>query len=318
MGGPGRSDRKGITLMELYEMFPTDAAAEAWFIEQRWPDGVRCAFCESENVARQTKPTPYRCRDCRKHFSTKTNTLMHGSKLGFRTWALAIYLMNTGIKGTSSMKLHRDLGVAQSTAWHLAHRIRESWVDENPEPFAGPVAVDETYVGGKERNKRRSKRTHPKGGPVGKAPVVGMYDTATGKVIAEAVPRVSRHRMWDFIESNTERSAVIVSDEAGVYSGLFRDRVSICHSKGEYVKDGYSTNPIESFWAMFKRGYVGTYHWMSVKHLNRYVTEFVGRHNTRPLGTRQQMELTARGFAGKRLSYAALTEGPRVAPDDPF
>ena len=319
MGGPGRSDRKGITLMELHDMFPDEAAAEEWFRAQRWPDGVRCAFCESENVADQVKPTPFRCRDCRKHFSTKTNTLMHASKLGFRTWALAIYLMNTGIKGTSSMKLHRDLGVSQSTAWHLAHRIRESWVDENPGPFAGPVAVDETYVGGKERNKRRSKRTHPKGGPVGKAPVVGMYDTATGKVIAKAIPRVAKHAIWDFVESNTKPGALIVSDEAGVYRSVLRPQVKVRHSRGEYTSGGYSTNPIESFWAMFKRGYVGTYHWMSVKHLNRYVTEFVGRHNARPLGTEQQMRLMAQGLAGKRLTYAALTADPPAAPaGDPF
>lgn len=308
--GPGRSERTGLTLAELFDMFPDDAAAEAWFRELRWPDGVRCPFCESDNIADQTRPTPFRCRDCRKHFSTKTNTLMHASKLGFRVWALAIYLMNVGIKGTSSLRLHRDLGVAQSTAWHLAHRIRESWADENPGPFGGPVAVDETYVGGKERNKRKAKRTYPKGGPVGKAPVVGMYDMATGKVIAKAIPRVHKRAIWDFVESNTERRALVISDEAGVYKTVLRPQVKVHHSRGEYVHDGYSTNAIESFWALFKRSYVGTYHWMSVKHLDRYVTEFAGRWNSRPLDTVQQMEHTARGLAGKRLPYAVLTAGP--------
>ena len=229
-------------------------------------------------------------------------------------WALKIYLMTTGSKCMSSMKLHRDQGVTQSPAWYLADRIRDSATDENPVAFSAPVAVDETYLGGKERNKSQSKRVHAKGGPVGKTPVVGMHDSANRRVVAEVVPRVSKYRIWDFVESNTDPSALVVSHKAGFYHGAFRDRVQIKHSEGEYAEDGYSTNAIGSFRALFERGYVGTYRKMSAKHLHRYVCEFAGRHNARPLGTDKQMELTTQGLVGKRLTYAALTAGPATVP----
>ena len=138
---PGKHWRKGIALMEVMRMFPNDAAAERWFIETRWPDDERgCPHCGSVNTyeVKSRKPQPFRCRDCRDYFSVKTGTVMQGSNLGLQVWALAFYLLATGIKGTSSMKLHRDLGVTQKTAWHLAHRIRETWRDEGGE-FQGAV-----------------------------------------------------------------------------------------------------------------------------------------------------------------------------------
>ena len=156
---PGKAFRKGISLVELIRMFPDDKTAEAWFIQVRWPAGVCCPECGSLNVQeRKTrKPQPFRCRDCRKDFSTKTGTLMEGSKLGFQKWAIAFYLSSTNLKGVSSMKLHRDLGITQKTAWFMMHRIRETWNDNNA-PFAGPVEVDETYIGGKRKNMPKSKR----------------------------------------------------------------------------------------------------------------------------------------------------------------
>ena len=143
-------------------MFPDDRTSEQWFTEQRWPDGAACPQCGSVNVHERPtrKPQPYRCRDCRKDFSVRTGTLMHGSNLGFQKWAIAIYLVTTNLKGVSSMKLHRDLKVTQKTAWYLAHRIRETWED-NALPFAGPVEVDETYIGGKAANRPLAKRRYP-------------------------------------------------------------------------------------------------------------------------------------------------------------
>lgn len=169
----------------LTRLFPDDATAEAWFVEQRWPQGIRCPFCDSDNIQERPtrKPQPYRCRECRKDFSVKTGTLMQGSNLGYRVWALAFYLMSTGIKGTSSMKLHRDLGITQKTAWHLAHRIRETWADNTPS-FAGPVEVDETYMGGENANKHQSKKIPNANGTIGKTAVVGMKDRDTNALRA--------------------------------------------------------------------------------------------------------------------------------------
>ena len=158
--GPGKSFRKGLTVVQVVRMFPDDEMAERWISECRWGDTPICPHCGHSNVQVGAKhpSQPYRCRakDCRKFFSVRTGTAMAGSNLGYQVWAIAAYLMATGIKGQSSMKLHRDLGIGQKAAWFLAHRLREAWDEQRP-TFVGPVEVDETYVGGKERNKHESK-----------------------------------------------------------------------------------------------------------------------------------------------------------------
>lgn len=137
---PGRHYRKGLSLVDVFRLFPDDEAAEKWIAAVRWPDGPECPHCGSSNVQSGAKhpSMPYRCRGCRKFFSVKTGTAMADSNLGPQVWAIATYLMSTGLKGQSSMKLHRDLGVTQKTAWHLAHRTREAWADANPEPVHRP------------------------------------------------------------------------------------------------------------------------------------------------------------------------------------
>ena len=309
MSGPGKSYRKGITLLDAIKKFDTEDKAEVWFIEQRWPSGVACPFCGTVNVAvvASRKPQPFRCREkeCRKSFSVKTGTLLHSSNLPLSKWAIAFFLYATNLKGVSSMKLHRDLGIAQSSAWYMAHRIREMWTSED-DKFAGPVEVDETYIGGKERNKHESKKLHAGRGAVGKTAVVGIKDRETGQVTTAAVKSTDAPTLQGFVYQHTEQDAQVYTDEARAYDGLNRPHEAVKHSAREYVHGMAHTNGIESHWAMLKRGYVGVYHQMSDKHLHRYVTEFEGRHNSRPLDTTEQMRIMAQGADGKRMTYAGL------------
>lgn len=307
---PGKSHRKGIDLIELMRMFSTERKAEIWFIEKRWGSRAKmtCAWCDSPNVAdvKSRKPMPYRCRDCRKHFSVKTDTFMHGSNIPLRKWGIAVYLYSTHLKGLSSMKLHRDIGVTQKTAWYMAHRIREAWsADESV--FSGPVEVDETYVGGKRRNMSNAKRAELDGrGVAGKQPVVGMKDRETGKVATEVIDTTDKNTLQGFVAVNTEVDAVVYTDEHPSYVDLPRPHQSVKHSVKEFVDGQAHTNGIESFWSMLKRGHMGTYHQMSTKHLHRYVNEFSGRHNVRNMDTEDQMAAVVAGAGGKRLRYSEL------------
>ena len=248
----------------------------------------------------------HRCKDCpsKPRFSIKTGTVMQSSKLSYQTWALAIYMLTTNIKGVSSMRLHRELKITQKSAWHLLHRLRKSY-EAGEIKFAGPVEVDKTYMGGKERNKHESKKLNAGRGAVGKTAVVGMKDRKTNEVVAKTVDNVKKPTLHEFVEENTEGGTEIYTDENKAYEGLENHR-SVKHSAGEYVVGNVHTNGVESFWAMFKRGHKGIYHKMSKKHLDRYVKEFVGRHNQRPQGTVEQMKGVVSGMVGKRLSYSDL------------
>ena len=232
---------------------------------------------------------PFHCSDCRKYFSVRTNTLLQNSKLSLSTWAIAFYLFSTNLKGVSSMKLHRDLGITQKSAWHRAHRIREAW-NVAADKFAGPVEVDETYMGGKESNKCESKKLNAGRGTVGKVAVAGMKDRDTNKVNASVINQTDSATLHGFVVDRTKAEAKVYTDEARAYNGLPRDREAVKHSVKEYVKGQAHTNGIESFWSMLKRGYDGTYHQMSEKHLDRYINEFSGRHNNRPADTINQIE----------------------------
>ena len=308
-----KTQRKKISAIELFEMFPDEAAARKWFEETRWPNKERyCPRCGSMDGIKEvpnTKPMPYWCSGCRSYFSVKTGTAMEKSNLPLRKWVIALYLMTTNLKGVSSTRLGSELKIRQSTAWFMAHRIRTAWEKGFP-LFAGPVEVDESYFGGKRKNMNKAKREKLcRGrGPVDKAAVVGIKDRKTKKIAAAMVGHATSVNLQGFVKQNVEDGATVYTDNARAYETM-PNRQAVNHSAGEYVRGMAHTNGIESFWSMLKRGYYGTYHKMSVKHLDRYVQEFAGRHNVRDLDTAKQMVALAYGMCGKRLKYNDLVGG---------
>ena len=310
MKAPGKSYRKGMTLLEIADMFSDEQKAKEWLTEQRWPDGPRCPHCGSANVQCWIKhpSQTHRCRECpgRKMFSVKTNTVMEGSNIQCREWAVAIYLFTTNLKGISSMKLHRELGIGQKAAWFMLHRLRKAY-EREISVFQGPAEVDETYMGGKRKNMSNAKRRELTGrGTAGKTIVVGVKDRDTNRISAAVVEGTDAKTMHAFIEERVDQSAKVFSDDHAGYVGMVMDHESVRHSSGEFVRGEVHTNGIESFWAMLKRAHKGTYHKISEKHMDRYVTEFSGRHNVRRMDTDEQMRALVSGMRGRRLRYPDL------------
>ena len=306
---PGKAHREGITVVQLMDMFPTEEAATQWFEAVVWNGERCCGKCGSLRTSEvpNAKPMPYWCSDCRGYFSVRTGTPIARSNVPLRKWAIAVYLCLTSLKSVSSMKLHRDIGVSQPTAWFMLHRIREAWSGPNRRAFGGPVEIDETFVGGKARNMHAHKREQViKGrGTVGKTAVIGAKDRQTNRVSAAVVKNVDHPTLQGFVASTVKPGAKVYTDDHGGYVGL-PNHETVRHSVAEYVKGQAHTNGIESFWSMLKRAHKGTFHKLSPKHLQRYVNEFAGKHNMRDSGTLAQMRDTVARMVGRNLLYRNL------------
>ena len=291
-------------------MFPDEETARRWFEHLYWGkhgerrECPRC--CSTDTYETKSGPShPYRCRDCKRHFTVRIGTVMENSKVPLQKWAIAIYQLTTSLKGVSSMKLHRDLGITQKTAWMLAHKIREGWKITDIGPLEGTLEADETYVGGLEKNKHSKKKLRHGRGAAGKAVVAGIKCRENKQVRTEVITSANSRTLKDFVRRNAKPGSTLYTDELPSYNKMRDfDQGSVAHGRGQYVDDDVHINGIESFWAPFKRGYKGTYHKMSRKHLHRYVTEFTGRHNCRRLDTINQMRVVGVGTPSQTSALA--------------
>lgn len=316
MGGTSRDQKTG--LYRLMERYPTEAEARRFFEQAIWGSSGRCCgHCGSLRTYRVAhRSMPFKCSDCARYFSVRTGTVLARSNLSLRKWLFAIYAVVEHPKGTSSLQLAKLLDIAASTSWHMGHRVREALAQEGKsERFDGPVEVDEVYIGGRKRNWSQEKRRRYKGrGTVGKIPIAGVFDRATGRVSAAVVPDTSKRTLQRFVRARIrEGTTVVYTDELQSYTGLERHK-SVNHSAYEFVRGDVHTNNIESFWSTLKRSHKGVYHRWSRDHLQRYVHEFCARFNLRHLGSLAKMERVAFLMAGRRLSYRDLvSKSPQVA-----
>ncbi len=312
---PGKAHRKGLSFMQVSAMFRDEDVSREWITEQRWPQGPHCPHCGSFNVQAgiKHKTMTHRCRDCegKPMFTVRTGTVMEGSKLKYRAWAVGIYLFTVNLKGISSMQLHRELEIGQKAAWFMLHRLRLAF-EEDAALFGGPVEADETHIGGRRKNKSNAKRkalaeAGAGRGAVDMTPVAGVKDRETNRVRAKVVEATDAPTLQGFVRDSAAPGATLYTDEAAAYRGMPEYRhETVNHGASEYARGDVTVNGMEAFWSMVKRGQQGIYHKMSPKHLSRYLHEYAGRHNVRNADTIDQMAGMVAGMAGKRLRYREL------------
>ena len=288
------------TLVQFLSYFKDEATCRQYFESIRFAKGDFCPHCKHDKINRFANGIRYRCAKCKQDFTIKTGTLFGESKIPLQKWFIAIYLLTSNKKGISSIQLADHVGVTQKTAWYMDHRIREALKQGNGKLF-GTVEVDETYIGGKHLRKDGFRR---------KAVIMGMIERG-GKAKAFHVESRQTHIMLGQIKKNIKPEAKIMTDEAHVYRKLPKlgyQWGAIKHGKKHWKYHDISTNNIESFWALMKRGTVGTYHTMSKKHLQRYIDEFTYRFNNREL-LKQAMfaDVVRRVSKRGKMSYKLLT-----------
>src|SRR5258708_6534909 len=274
------------------KIFHDETAAREWLEARIWANGRLCPHCGVVDAStlmhgKSHRPGLYQCNACREPFTVTVGTLYERSKIPLCKWLAATHLMMASKKGVSSLQIHRMLGISKKSAWFLMHRIRESLRETKPDALGGQnkvVEADETYVGGKEKNKHASKRRHKGRGAVGKEAVFSLVER-DGKVRSRHVPDVTAKTLREAIVTQVDRKSYMMTNEAKVYTKTgkeFAGHGTVNHSIEEYVRGGFwHTNTVESYFATFERGVYGTYHSVSAEHLKRYFAEFDYRYNER-------------------------------------
>lgn len=289
------------SLPQLLDYFKEESTCIEYYEQIRWNGDVCCPHCGTDKVYRTKRG--FRCSDkeCKKDFTVRTGTIFAQSNISFRIWFGAIFLATTHKKGISSVQLALDLGITQKTAWFVLHRVREMLKEKAPQMLGrdNMVEVDETYIGGNNKNRHYGKKrsqvdnTLTNSGEVyqPKKMVVGIIER-NGKVALKHVPRADLINIGTLISKHVPKGSTIYSDEAPVYNHLKRyyTHDNVKHSINVYVEGGVHTNTIENFWSVLKRGLYGVYHQVSEKHLERYLDEYSARFNTRSLTSQERFE----------------------------
>ena len=297
------------TLTDLMVAFAEPQAAIDHFTAIRWKNGQFCPYCGHDKLYRlKSKPGAYKCAQCRTNSSITVGTIFENTKLPLRIWFGAIWLLTNHPKGIASTTLAKDLGITQKSAWFVLHRLRHAARTKsfNFPPLTGKVEIDETYVGGKAINKH-GRRSGTGGGSSLKTPVVGAVQRG-GDVVAKVVSDTAKSTLQEFVHETVSKDAELLSTDAHpAYATLkgFPQHQVVNHNKGEWRKGDAHTNSIESIWALLKRQITGTHHWISPKHLNKYVQEMTWRLNRRAMTAEDRVNALFTCIEG-RLTYKAL------------
>ena len=299
-----------ISTFQLFAMIPDAESARLYLEARLWPDGVVCPTCSGQDRITTRKNGFYRCNKCKLDFTVRTGTIFERSHVPLHKWIYAMYLMVTARKGISSLQLAKEIGITQKSAWFVLQRLREACAGQTGK-LSGLIEVDETYIGGKETNKHESKKLKMGRGAVGKTAVMGIRER-NGRTLAMKIVNTDKATMQSMILANVESASVILTDEHSAYVGLgdvFLAHETVNHIAGEYQRGFASTNSIESVWAVLKRAIYGTWHQVSVKHLDRYVSEVSFRLNAGAVTkhTLTRLDSFVAAVDGKRLTYARLT-----------
>ena len=304
------------TLQEAIVYFADPDNALEYIVSRRWPRGVTCPRCGSKEVYFIASRRLWECKEGhpKSQFSVKVGTSMEDSAIGLDKWLCAIWMIANCKNGVSSYEIKRDLGVTQKSAWFMLHRLREGMVDDFPEPLAGEVEADETFIGGKAKNMHyeRKIRKYIKGemahgGAVGKAIVMGVLDRNTRQVRASVLPELKKTNTDEHLRQHVAEGSTVYTDEANHYASLPAFTHEFVDHTESYVKGRVHVNGVENFWSLLKRSLAGTYVSVEPYHLQAYVDEQAFRYNLRKDTDAQRFDTMLAGIVGKRLTYEQVT-----------